>query len=213
MAEVKFPVPSVPIADEKTRYATREWRWFFHDILVRIGGLGGVTGLFASGLGVTGQAWDAELDAIAALTPTNSNFIVGNGSTWVAETGATARASLGLVIGTDVQADLAVPSQAEAEAGTATDERVWTAERVKQAIAALESGAGDTLPIIDTTAVVKGSADATKLVRIEADGLATGTTRVLTMPDQDVDLTPGQTFQTQDAQLDDIAALAVTDKR
>lgn len=31
------------------------------------------------------------------------------------------------------------PSQAEAEAGTATTERVWTAERVKQAIVALES--------------------------------------------------------------------------
>ena len=40
-------------------------------------------------------------------------------------------------IGSTVQAELAVPSQAEAEAGTATDERVWTAERVKQAIAAL----------------------------------------------------------------------------
>ena len=31
------------------------------------------------------------------------------------------------------------PSQAEAEAGTATTARVWTAERVKQAIAALET--------------------------------------------------------------------------
>ena len=49
-------------------------------------------------------------------------------------------------------------------------------------------GGGDTLPIADTTAVVKGSVDATKLVRIEADGLTTGTTRVLTMPDKD--LTP-----------------------
>ena len=38
------------------------------------------------------------------------------------------------------QVDLAVPSQAEAEAGTATDERVWTAERVKQAIVALGTG-------------------------------------------------------------------------
>lgn len=47
---------------------------------------------------------------------------------------------------------------------------------------------GDTLPIVDTTAVVKGSADATKLVRIEADGLTTGTTRVITMPDVDVTL-------------------------
>jgi hypothetical protein len=48
---------------------------------------------------------------------------------------------------------------------------------------------GDTLPIADTTAVVKGSADSTKLVRIEADGLTTGTTRVITMPDSNVDLT------------------------
>lgn len=52
---------------------------------------------------------------------------------------AAVQTTLGLVIGTDVQADLDVPSQAEAEAGTATAERVWTAERVKQAIAALES--------------------------------------------------------------------------
>jgi len=49
---------------------------------------------------------------------------------------------------------------------------------------------GADLPIVDTTAVVKGSADATKLVRIEVDGLTTATTRVLTMADQDIDLTP-----------------------
>lgn len=42
------------------------------------------------------QAWDADLDAIAALAKTDNNFIVGNGSTWVAESGATARTSLGL---------------------------------------------------------------------------------------------------------------------
>ena len=46
------------------------------------------------------------------------------------------------------------------------------------------------LPVLDTTAVVKGSADATKLVRIEADGLTTATTRTITMPDQNIDLTP-----------------------
>lgn len=38
------------------------------------------------------------------------------------------------------QADLDVVSQVDAEAGSATDERVWTAQRVGQAIAALESG-------------------------------------------------------------------------
>jgi len=47
---------------------------------------------------------------------------------------------------------------------------------------------GDTLPIADTTGVVKGSGDATKIVRIEADGLSGSTTRILTMPDRNVNL-------------------------
>ncbi len=46
-------------------------------------------------IGVDVQAWDADLDAIAALANTNSNFIVGNGSTWIVESGATARTSMG----------------------------------------------------------------------------------------------------------------------
>ncbi len=39
---------------------------------------------------------DADLTAIGALSKTDGNFIVGNGSMWVAESGATARTSLGL---------------------------------------------------------------------------------------------------------------------
>ena len=42
------------------------------------------------------QAYDADLTALGGLAKTDSNFIVGNGSTWVAENGATARTSLGL---------------------------------------------------------------------------------------------------------------------
>ena len=41
------------------------------------------------------QASDADLTAIAALAKTDGNIIVGDGSTWVAENGATARTSLG----------------------------------------------------------------------------------------------------------------------
>ena len=47
-------------------------------------------------IGTNVQAYDAELAAIAALAVTDSNFIVGDGTTWVAESGATARTSLGL---------------------------------------------------------------------------------------------------------------------
>ena len=93
-------------------------------------------------IGTDVQAYDAELAAIAALSTTDGNIIVGNGSTWVAENGATARTSLGLTIGTDVNAQMDTVGQAEAEAGTATTRRAWTAERVKQAIAALGGGGG-----------------------------------------------------------------------
>ena len=41
------------------------------------------------------QNYDAGLADIAGLTPSDGNFIVGDGTNWVAESGATARASLG----------------------------------------------------------------------------------------------------------------------
>ena len=47
-------------------------------------------------IGVDIQAYDAELAALSGLTPTDSNFIVGDGSTFVTESGLTVRNSLGL---------------------------------------------------------------------------------------------------------------------
>lgn len=132
-------------------------------------------------------------DSGAELAKTDGNFIVGNGTTWVAESGATARASLGLTIGTHVQAydaqlatlagitaqqatdlaalstfmgtvlndadaatarttlELATVGQAEAEAGTATTTRAWTAERVAQAIAALSPSPSGTWTDVKTS--------------------------------------------------------------
>lgn len=46
------------------------------------------------------------------------------------------------------------------------------------------SGLG--LPVADTQTIVKGSVDATKLIRFEVDGLTASTTRVLTAPDADI---------------------------
>jgi hypothetical protein len=42
------------------------------------------------------QAYSANLSAVAALAPTDGNFIVADGSTWTVERGSTARTSLGL---------------------------------------------------------------------------------------------------------------------
>jgi hypothetical protein len=48
------------------------------------------------------------------------------------------------------------------------------------------SGGGSTPPFVDTTNIIKGSADATKLLKFEVDGLTTGTTRTWTAQDANI---------------------------
>jgi hypothetical protein len=55
-------------------------------------------------IGTDVQAYDPDLSSIAALTPTDNNFIVGTGTGYESQTPAQVRTTLGLVIGTDVQA-------------------------------------------------------------------------------------------------------------
>lgn len=67
------------------------------------------------------------------------------------------------------------------------------------------------LPFADGTAHIAGSADATKKIRFEVDGITTGTTRVITAPDADVTLGlgaatgVGQTFLAADVALNNTA--------
>lgn len=56
---------------------------------------------------------------------------------------------------------------------------------------------GFNAPFLDTHAIVEGSGDSTKKVRIEADGITTATTRVWTAPDRDVNI--GVTLGTEQA--------------
>jgi hypothetical protein len=72
-------------------------------------------------IGTDVQAYDAQLADVAGLTPTDGNFIVGDGTNFVAESGSTARASLGVDYST----------VAQAKAGTSTDS-VLTPDRLAE---------------------------------------------------------------------------------
>ena len=68
------------------------------------GGTGGATASAARtalglAIGSDVQAYDAQLADVAGLTPTDGNIIIGDGSNFVTESGATARTSLGLGTG------------------------------------------------------------------------------------------------------------------
>ena len=75
--------------------------WDSSDLAITNGGTGASSASAARtalglAIGSNVQAYDADLAALAGLANTNGNFIVGNGSAWVAESGSTARTSLGL---------------------------------------------------------------------------------------------------------------------
>lgn len=114
---------------------------------------------------------------------------------------------------TDVAAKQATASAA---AVTATDKEILTnadaiataADRVQTGLDRVQTGldaaaaaasaavAASAAAFADTSPVVKGSADATKQIRFEVDGLTTATTRVLTVPDADLTLVGVDTAQT-----------------
>lgn len=74
------------------------------DTTPQLGGNLDLNGFAITGLviGTDVQAYDAGLADIAALAVTDGNIIVGDGANWTAESGATARASLGAAAAADL---------------------------------------------------------------------------------------------------------------
>ena len=105
-----------------------------------------------------------------------------------AEADAVATAADRVQTGLDKAATAADRAQTGLDRTSATNSAAAAA-----ASAAVASGAA---AFVDTNPVVKGSVDATKQVRFEVDGLTTGTTRVLTVPDADMTLVGLATTQT-----------------
>lgn len=89
--------------------STRKNRWFFRSIQEITDGGTGASDTYNAKInlglqiGVHVQQYSDDLTDIAALTPTDSNIIVGDGTDWVAESGNTARTSLGVGTGDSPQ--------------------------------------------------------------------------------------------------------------
>ena len=113
-----------------------------------------------------------EISAVAANVKANADE---------AQAGAVATAADRVQTGLDVVAAAASAEAADASADAA---------------AASAAVAASAAAFVDTNPVIKGSADATKQVRFEVDGITTGVTRVLTVPDVDLTLVGVATAQT-----------------
>jgi len=108
-------------------------------------------------VGTDVQAYDAQLADVAGLTPADGSFIVGDGVNFVAESGATARASLGLTIGTDVlaaTAGLNDLSDVSFTAGPGIDNYVLTYDNASSSWGAeAAAGGGGYSVTVDTSTI------------------------------------------------------------
>lgn len=103
----------------------------------------------------------------------------------------------------------ATPSTGKVAVYTKTDGKLYIKDDTGTETDCTGAG-GSSLPVVDTTSLVEDPVDATKEMRIDVGAVSTATVRVLTMPDQDIDLTPGTgAFAT--AAEGDLAATAMQD--
>ena len=189
-------------------------------------------------IGTDVQAYDPQLADVAGLTPTDNNFIVGNGTNFVTESGSTARTSLGLgsiatqdsssvtITGGSITGitDLAV-ADGGTGASTAANARVnllpsYTGNANR--VLSINSGGTDvewSTPVIGTGDVV-GPSSAVNNRFAAFDGItgklikdSTYTSSSFEPADATIlkSAAIGVTVQGYDAQLADVAGLAVTD--
>lgn len=164
-------------------------------------------GLLGVRPGADVQGYSAALGAIAGLTPIDGNVIVGDGSTWVAESGATARASLGLGTMATQAADAVaitggvisgIADLAVADGGTGASDAAGARANLGLAIGADVQAHSANL---DTWAGVLPSANGQSLVSAADYAAMRGL----------LDLEPGTDVQAYSSRLGAIAALTPTD--
>jgi hypothetical protein len=158
----------------------------------------GTVPIAKGGSGAT--AAQAAIDALTQVSGATTDHVLTKNSsgnaTWVAAVGASGgEANTASNVGTGEGTIFKQKSSVDLEfKKIAQGSNITVTDSGTEITIAATSGGGDTLPILDSTAVVKDPVDATKLARIDAGAITTGTTRVITMGDRDVDLASAGTF-------------------
>jgi hypothetical protein len=158
----------------------------------------GTVPIAKGGSGAT--AAQAAIDALTQSSGATTDHVLTKNSSgnavWVAAVGASGgEANTASNVGTGEGTIFKQKSSVDLEfKKIAQGSNITVTDSGTEITIAATSGGGDTLPILDSTAVVKDPVDATKLARIDAGAITTGTTRVITMGDRDVDLASAGTF-------------------
>ena len=202
------------------------------DLAVADGGTGASTAADARTnlglvIGTDVQAYDAQLADIAGLTPTDGNFIVGDGTNYVSESGDTARTSLGVGTG-DSPTFTGLTLSANLDMGSASITNLATPSANTDAAtkAYVDSVAAgiDTLAELNDTDIttpssgqmlVHDGSDSFDNVSMSGDATMVANGAV-TLADSDatrtnLGLAIGTDVQAYDAQLDDVAGLTPAD--
>ena len=140
-------------------------------------------------LDTTYQPLDAQLTDVAGLTPSDGNFIVGDGVNFVAESGATARTSLGLGTSATKDTDLTDLNESTIEAAIDTLANLTSIQG--RTVTLADAGADAILGWDDSANAYENLTQA-EVLAVIGDAAADGTTKgVATFTASDFNATTG----------------------
>jgi hypothetical protein len=156
----------------------------------------GASSINVNGLGVKSIKTLSGTDPVAGdITANGPTILIYNATTgyFYMASNSAASASAAATSATNAATSASNAATSASSAATSASNASTSASN---AAASAATAASYTVPFSDANALIKGSADTTKQVRFEVDGLTTGTTRVVTVPDADLTLVGTATTQT-----------------